>query len=168
MRFERLLENGRYIITGGAIKLTATMREREHTLMELKTIMKRTDDKELHVLEQHEVSTDWREKATWRKENRRWLRYSGYIALKVMNRLEQLSLSQKELAERLGCSPQYVSKLLKGTENLTLETISKLEVSLNLDLLDSIMTYVDGYAPRENQFHIVAEPEQPPYGNCTD
>lgn len=29
------LESGRYIITGGAIKLTATMQEREHTLAEL-------------------------------------------------------------------------------------------------------------------------------------
>ncbi len=29
------LDSGRYIITGGAIKLTATMREREHTLEEL-------------------------------------------------------------------------------------------------------------------------------------
>ena len=32
------LESGRYIITGGAIKLTATMREREHTLAELTRI----------------------------------------------------------------------------------------------------------------------------------
>lgn len=29
------LESGRYIITGGALKLTATMQEREHTLAEL-------------------------------------------------------------------------------------------------------------------------------------
>ena len=29
------LESGRYIITGGAIKLTASMQEREHTLKEL-------------------------------------------------------------------------------------------------------------------------------------
>ena len=29
------LDSGRYVITGGAIKLTATMKEREHTLKEL-------------------------------------------------------------------------------------------------------------------------------------
>jgi len=29
------LEPGRYVVTGGAIKLTATMQEREHTLLEL-------------------------------------------------------------------------------------------------------------------------------------
>lgn len=32
------LESGRYIITGGAIKLTATMQERDHTLMELNNL----------------------------------------------------------------------------------------------------------------------------------
>ena len=32
------LDSGRYIITGGAIKLTATMQEREHTLKELKRL----------------------------------------------------------------------------------------------------------------------------------
>ena len=34
------LEPGKYIITGGAIKLTATMQEREHTLRELQNMEK--------------------------------------------------------------------------------------------------------------------------------
>ena len=97
--------------------------------------MTRTADKELAVLKQREVKTDWREHAQWRRDNRRWLRYSGIIALKVMNRLEQMGLSQKGLAEKMNCSPQYVSKVLKGSENLTLETISKLEECLGIDLL---------------------------------
>ena len=37
------LESGRYIITGGAIKLTATMQEREHTLAELTKLNKVRD-----------------------------------------------------------------------------------------------------------------------------
>ena len=37
------LESGRYIITGGAIKLTATMQEREHTLEELNKLNKVRD-----------------------------------------------------------------------------------------------------------------------------
>ncbi|MBR3567213.1 MAG: helix-turn-helix transcriptional regulator [Salinivirgaceae bacterium] len=36
-------------------------------------------------------------------------------------------LTHKQLAERMHCSPQYVSRLLKGEENLSLETICKLE-----------------------------------------
>jgi ribosome-binding protein aMBF1 (putative translation factor) len=127
--------------------------------------MKKATDKELSVLEKHEVKTDWREKAEWRRENRRWLRYSGFIALMVMNRLDELKLSQRELAEKMSCSPQYVSKLLKGSENLTLDTISKLEECLDLDLVRSALTHVDGYEYHKRQYGYVAEPDPPHYGN---
>ena len=132
--------------------------------MGLKIIMKATD-KELSILEGNEVKTKWRENAQWRRENRRWLRYSGFIALTVMNRLDQIGLSQKELAERMHCSPQYISKLLKGSENLTLETISKLEECLDLDLVKSALSYVDGYGMQEPVVHMVAEPDPPEYGS---
>ena len=134
--------------------------------MDLKAIMmKKTIDKELFVLKKHEVKTDWREKAEWRRENRRWLRYSGFIAITVMHRLEELNMSQKDLAEKMNCSPQYVSKLLKGSENLTLDTISKLEECLELDLVRSALTHVDGYEYHERQYGYVAEPDPPHYGS---
>lgn len=120
---------------------------------------KKATDKELTLLEQHEVQTSWREKAQWRRENRRWLRYSGYIALTVHNRLEELGMSQKELALKMNCSPQYISKLLKGSENLTLETISKLEQNLRVNLVESSLTLVDGYEPSEFHIGYLSEPE---------
>ena len=129
----------------------------------METVM---DNKELSVLKKHEVKTNWRENAQWRRENRRWLRYSGFIALTVMHRLEELKMSQKELAEKMKCSPQYVSKLLKGSENLTLDTISKLEECLDLDLVRSALTHVDGYEYHEPPLRFVAEPDDPLlYGN---
>lgn len=133
--------------------------------MDSKHIMMKTDGKERLVLEQQETKTDWREKALWRRKNRHWLLYSGFIALRVMQRLEELNMSQRELATKMDCSPQYVSKLLKGTENLTLETISKLEDSLDLDLVRSRLTYVDGYDNEDSALGRVAEPEGPTYGD---
>lgn len=127
--------------------------------------MKKATDKELSVLKKHEVNTNWRENAQWRRENRRWLRYSGFIAIMVMHRLEELKMSQKELAEKMKCSPQYVSKLLKGSENLTLDTISKLEECLDLDLVRSALTHVDGYEYHESPLRLVAEPDSPLYGS---
>lgn len=100
----------------------------------------KTIEEKLSILENNEVKTDWREKAEWRRKNRRWLRYSGFIALKVMKRLDELGMSQKQLAEKMSCSPQYISKLAQGAENLTLETISKLEECLEFDLVESIFT----------------------------
>jgi transcriptional regulator with XRE-family HTH domain len=44
-------------------------------------------------------------------------------------------MTQKILAERMGCSQQYVSKILKGRENLSLETLAKIEDALNLRLV---------------------------------
>ena len=41
--FAQWNDSGRYIITGGAIKLTATMQEREHTLAELTKLNKVRD-----------------------------------------------------------------------------------------------------------------------------
>lgn len=79
----------------------------------------------------------WREVAEERRANQGWLKYSLSIALKMLNKMEQLGLSQQALAERMGCSQQYVSKILKGRENLTLDTLSKIEKALDLSLLPS-------------------------------
>ncbi|MDR0834939.1 MAG: helix-turn-helix transcriptional regulator [Candidatus Symbiothrix sp.] len=71
----------------------------------------------------------------FRQENKTWLRKSKRIALKVLLALREQGINQKELAEKMQVSPQYISKLLKGNENLTLETLTKLEDILNLKLL---------------------------------
>lgn len=42
-------------------------------------------------------------------------------------------------------SQQYVSNLMKGSSNMTLETIARLEKALNLDIIKSALTYVQGY-----------------------
>ncbi len=77
----------------------------------------------------------WREKAEWRNKNKAWLRYSQRIAMMMLDKMEALGLTQKSVAERMGCSQQYVSRVLKGTENLSIETISKIESALGLQIL---------------------------------
>jgi transcriptional regulator with XRE-family HTH domain len=53
----------------------------------------------------------------------------------MLDKMEELSLTQKQLAELMGCSQQYVSKVLKGQENLSLETMAKIEDSLNINII---------------------------------
>lgn len=83
----------------------------------------------------------WIERANYRKENKAWLDISFAIAVKLMSALKSNKVvgvspkTQKELAVAMDCSPQYVNKLLKGTENLQLETITKLENILNINLI---------------------------------
>lgn len=77
----------------------------------------------------------WREKAEWRQQNKSWLRYSQFVAIRMLEQMAAEGLTQKGLADRLGCSQQYVSKILKGQENLSIETICKIENALSLELL---------------------------------
>ena len=49
--------------------------------------------------------------------------------------MKQTGLTQQALAERMNCTQQYVSKILKGNENLSLDTLSKLEEVLGMNLL---------------------------------
>jgi ribosome-binding protein aMBF1 (putative translation factor) len=69
----------------------------------------------------------WREEAEFRQDNKTWLRYSQVVAMKMLDTMEDLGLTQKTLAERMNCSQQYISKVLKGHENLSLETLFKNE-----------------------------------------
>lgn len=78
----------------------------------------------------------WRENAEWRMANKSWLRYSQRIAMMMLDKMEELGLTQKAVAERMGCSQQYISRVLKGTENLSIETISKIEDALSLQILE--------------------------------
>ncbi len=90
---------------------------------------------------QSSTPSKWREKAQWRMENKGWLRYSQYIAMLMLDKMEELGLTQKSVAERMGCSQQYVSKVLKGTENLSIETISKIEEALGLQILKATIAH---------------------------
>ncbi len=88
---------------------------------------------------QSSTPSKWREEAQWRIQNKGWLRYSQHIAMQMLDKMEELGLTQKAVAERMGCSQQYISRVLKGTENLSIETISKIEEALGLQILEPVV-----------------------------
>ncbi|WP_310555539.1 helix-turn-helix transcriptional regulator [Flavobacterium sp.] len=89
-----------------------------------------------------EKDSGWLEKAKWRQENEYWLDISFSIAVRVASTLSAnkkaniYPKSQVELAEAMGCSAQYVNKLLRGQENLQIETISKIGRILGITLIE--------------------------------
>lgn len=117
-------------------------------------------DKVINYLKAHQSSTPshWREEAEWRRANKNWLRYSQFIAIRMLSRMDELHLTQAVLAEKMQCSQQYVSKVLKGKENLSLETISKIESALDMDLIKSALSFVEEYNYFEPEPRNVAEP----------
>ncbi|MEO6830641.1 MAG: helix-turn-helix transcriptional regulator [Chitinophagaceae bacterium] len=89
----------------------------------------------LAELSEGEIS-GWSERACYRRANRAWIRRSRLIAIHVLNALDAKGMNQKQLAEAIEVTPEYISKLVKGGENLTLEIISKLEAVLQINILE--------------------------------
>lgn len=71
----------------------------------------------------------------FRKANKNWLNKSAQIAIAIIKVLREKKISQVDLANKVGVTPQYISKIVRGQENLTLETISKIEQVLEIKLI---------------------------------
>lgn len=99
--------------------------------------------KAIEFLKAHQSPTDskWREEAQWRNDNEYWLKYAQTITLAVHKSMDQNSITQSQLAKRMGCTQQYVSNLLKGSTNMTIETIARLEIALDIDILKTALGY---------------------------
>jgi len=86
--------------------------------------------------------SQWLEDAQYRSDNHEWLKKSQAIALKILRKLRDnkvkqiIPSTQAQLAGQLGVSAQQVNKWVKGKENFTLDTISKLEEALSISLLN--------------------------------
>lgn len=113
----------------------------------------------LEFLETHQSETPskWREEAEWRRENWSWLQHSQRIAVKVLLQMKLQGLTQKALAERMHCTQQYVSKILKGKENMSLDTLTRLENALGISLI--LDSHGANYASYEEEPMAVAEEE---------
>lgn len=94
-------------------------------------------EKTLKFLEKNlssEPST-FAEEAKWRQENEVWLKWSQGIAMKVIDYMQEHKLSRADIASRLGCSPQYVSKILSGHTNFSFKSIAEIEKCLNIRIM---------------------------------
>ena len=129
-------------------------------LLNILTMSKATDFLNDH---QSAIPSKWKENAQWRRGNEKWLKYARIITVKVLKAMDEQSVTQVMLAERMGCTQQYVSNLLKGSSNMTLETIAKLESALHIDLWGS-SHLVDGYQPVQPTRQYLSESAAPEYG----
>lgn len=82
----------------------------------------------------------WLDKFLYYEANKNWLDKSSLIAIAVLEALKTKNMSQKELASKVKVSAQQINKIVKGKQNLSLETISKLEDALKISLI-SITSY---------------------------
>ena len=84
------------------------------------------------------IDSSWSGELAFLKTNKQWLKNSAKVAIKLNRALRDQGLSQNDLADRLNVTKQQVSKWLKGKENLTFQTVSKLELVLGIKLMTII------------------------------
>lgn len=81
-------------------------------------------------------NSDWHKDAEERRVNRSWKDKAFDIALIIINYKNKYNLTQVQLADKIGVSKQYINRVLQGKENLTLESICKIEKALNIMIID--------------------------------
>jgi len=67
-----------------------------------------------------------------------WAEYSRQIAAAMSKRMSELGLTQQMLANKMNCTQQYISKVLKGKKNMSLETICKIENALGIEIIKGL------------------------------
>lgn len=82
--------------------------------------------------------SDFLSKLAYYKANKKWIDQSSKVAINVLETLRVKGLSQKDLAKKMNVSAQQVNKIIKGKQNLTFETVGKLETALEISLMKII------------------------------
>lgn len=97
--------------------------------------------KTLDFLEAHqsEKPSTFTEDAKWRQQNEVWLKWSRGIALSIVDYMQENNLSRSDIAEKLGVSPQYVSRILSGTTNFSFKSIAEIESKLGISCMEAII-----------------------------
>lgn len=112
-------------------------------------------------------SSNWMEQAEKYESNKDWLDKSALIAIKILSTLRSQSITQKGLADSIGVTPQYINKVVKGQENLSLETICKIERSLGITLVavpsyEKSQVIIDSFTPLP---YIITRNDSKPIGS---
>lgn len=100
--------------------------------------------KNFKKLVSNEVSP-WLQEAEEDLANEAWLMRSSHIAIRILDEIHRQKpingMTQKKLAKQMDVSAQYINKVVKGRENLSLHTITKIENVLGITLIKVPETY---------------------------
>ena len=108
--------------------------------------------KTLDFLEAHksEQPSTFTEDAKWRQENEVWLKWSRGIALSIVDYMQANSLSRSDIANKLGVTPQYVSRILSGNTNFSFKSVAEIERKLGISCMEAAMAYHLPHQPRRH------------------
>lgn len=70
------------------------------------------------------------------------------ITENIVAKMDAKNISRKDLAGKLGCKPAYITKLLRGNNNFTLNTMMKISEALDLD-------FNFGFKEKESSYTVI-------------
>lgn len=79
--------------------------------------------------------SNWKNDAKERQSNN-WRDYSFKIAINILREMRSQNITKEKLAQLIDVSPDFMNNVVKGKENLSLETITKIEETLNINLIN--------------------------------
>lgn len=88
------------------------------------------------LVEKSTSDNSWKENFQLQFENEESEDFAFELSLKIIERLDELGWKKSKLAEELGVSKQYISKLLRAKQNLGLSTIFKIQNVLRIKLIE--------------------------------
>ena len=71
-----------------------------------------------------------------RQDIKDWKECSQRIAAIMSGRMSEFGMTQRKLGKKMDCTQQYISDILKGQRNMTLETICKIENALGIEIIN--------------------------------
>ncbi len=81
------------------------------------------------------LNSKWKEVARWNRLHAEALHDYAIIAARILQALKNRGLKQADLAKLLDVTPQALTRIVKGRQNLTLQTIRRIEDVLNISLI---------------------------------
>lgn len=101
--------------------------------------MKNTKKEKLNklatVASKDHAESKWKKIAKWNRDHSDALQDYVIIAGRIRQVLKDKNWSQVYLSKKLGVSPQALTRILKGRQNLSLQTIRKIENVLEVRLI---------------------------------
>lgn len=94
-----------------------------------------------------------------------WLKYSRFVADKAGAAMKRQNLTQASLGKKINRSQQYVSHVLNGRENLTLETLSILDSALDIKIMRSLLSVAED---KEHEECLLKEDKSDFYRGASD
>jgi ribosome-binding protein aMBF1 (putative translation factor) len=80
-------------------------------------------------------NSKWIEIAKWNEEHADALEDYMIIAQRILKTLKEKKMTQRELAKQLDVTPQALTRIMKGRQNLSLNKVRKIERVLGITLM---------------------------------